>query len=98
MKQRNMRVARVAPQDRRRASNWSGMFAFALLGLAGYAQAATDVKAVDKVASVATGYAESLGCAVTLGCRSTTTTTSSRSGHGQPAARTGSLQARWRAG
>jgi hypothetical protein len=42
------------------------MLAFALLGLAGYARAATDLKTADKVASVATGYAESLGCAVTL--------------------------------
>jgi hypothetical protein len=42
------------------------MFAAALLGLTGHAQAATDVKTEDKVASVATSYAESLGCAVTF--------------------------------
>jgi hypothetical protein len=63
MKQRNRRAA---PQDWRRALKWSRILASAILGLAGQAQAATDVKTIDKIANVATGYAESLGCAVTL--------------------------------
>jgi hypothetical protein len=42
------------------------MVASVLLCLAGHAEAATNAKTVDKVASVATRYAESLGCAVTL--------------------------------
>lgn len=63
MRQRNRRAA---SQNRRRASSWSGILVSTLLGLAGHGQAATDVKTIDKVASVATGYAESLGCVVTL--------------------------------
>ncbi len=42
------------------------MLAAALVGLAGHAEAATDVETVAQVARVATSYAESLGCAVTL--------------------------------
>lgn len=63
MKQRNRHAAL---QNWRRGSNWSGMLGSVLVCLAGHAQAATDVKTVDKVASVATRYAASLGCAVTL--------------------------------
>lgn len=42
------------------------MLAIALLGRVGDAHAAIDAKTVDKVASMAAGYAKSLGCAVSV--------------------------------
>lgn len=62
----NQRDGRAAPRNRSSALRWASILAAAILGLAGQAQGATDLKTVDKVAKVAKGYAESLGCAVTL--------------------------------
>lgn len=63
MKQRNRGAAL---RDWRGTPIWLGMLASVLVCSAGRSQTATDVKTVDMVARVATRFAGSLGCAVTL--------------------------------